>query len=71
MPPTPTLIPPGTPVPIDFELGLWEMSPNMVGLWNQFGDYTPVLQTIFLVILLGVLVWTIARLMRGISEEEA
>ncbi len=70
IPPTPTLIPPGTPVPIDFDLGMWQMSPNMIGLWNQFHDYTPILQTLLFVILLGILFWTVSILMKRVSEEE-
>lgn len=71
IPPTPTLVPAGTPIPIDLNVSMWQLSPNAVGLWNSFGDYTPALQTMFVVGLLILLVWTIARLMRGISEEEA
>lgn len=71
LPPTPTAIPLGTPIPIDLDVGLWNLAPNAVGLWNTFDNYTPALQTIFFVVLLILLIWTITKLLRGISEEEA
>jgi hypothetical protein len=72
MPPTPTPIPAGTPVNLNLEGSeLWSMAPDMVGLWGQFGDYTQALQWGLIVLLLLVLMWHIASLIRGLSEEEA
>lgn len=70
-PPTPTLVPAGTPIPIDLNVGLWDLSPNAVQLWNSFHDYTPVLQTIFFVVLLIFLLWTLLQFLRRSTEEEA
>jgi hypothetical protein len=71
MPPTPTYIPPGTPVPINLDVGMWEMSPNVVGLWGQFRDYTPAIQIMIVGLLLVFLFWTISTLIKKVSEEEA
>lgn len=72
MPATPTPIPAGTPIPLDIDTGgLWGVAPNVVGLWNQFEQYTPVLQLIVLGLLLLGLIGMIAFVVRSISEEEA
>jgi len=72
IPPTPTLTPDGTPIPLNFdELSLWQMAPESVGLWNQFNEYTPTLQWIFVALLLGFFIWAIAIKIKSLSEEEA
>lgn len=72
IPPTPTPIPLGTPIPLELgEVGLWQFAPQAVGLWGQFADYAPGLQWGIIILLGLVLVGLIAVLLRGLTEEEA
>lgn len=71
IPPTPTPMPYGTPIPINLQNDLlWHMAPNAVGFWNQFSDYTPVLQWVLVALLLGVFVWVVAIRIKKVTESE-
>jgi hypothetical protein len=73
IPPTPTPIPYNAPpVALEFDgVLLWDVAPNAVGFWGQFGDYTPVLQWIIVGMLVIALVWLIAGLFKQLSQDEA
>lgn len=73
IPPTPTVMPLGTPIPLEIggQITLWGAAPELVGFWGQFHEYTPALQWIFVIglglALIGVLAWQL----RNLSEDEA
>lgn len=79
IPPTPTFSPPAAPgsvmaqarnIALD-DVSLWQMAPDAVGLWGSFRDFTPVLQWVFVAILVFILFWSAVTLIKSLSEEEA
>jgi hypothetical protein len=79
IPPTPTFLPPAAPGSVVAQarqvslnnVSLWEMAPDAVGLWGSFRDFTPVLQWVFVAVLVVILVWSAVTLIKSLSEEEA
>lgn len=72
IPPTPTAVPLGTPIPLNLgELTLWQFAADAVGLWGQFDDYTPGFQWAVIIVVGLVLIAAIAMQLRGLTEDEA
>lgn len=72
-PPTPTAMPPTEPIELPAlreGISMWEIAPNAVGFWNQFGEYTPAIQWILLFMTIISLVFLMMFLMRRFGERK-
>lgn len=74
IPPTPTPIPVNLASPAyDLDLspvgGLWERAPNVIGLWNQFPDATPVLQWVIFGLIIFILISAVMMLIKKSGED--
>lgn len=67
IPPTPTALPTAGAPPITLPSGvssLWESSGEVIGLWNSFGQYTPLVQ---IFVILGIVIAAVFIAMKIIS----
>lgn len=70
-PPTPTPLPPAAPVELPAltnAVDTWAIAPEVVGFWNQFGDYTPAFQIMLVLLTVIGLIFLIMNLIRRAGE---
>lgn len=75
IPPTPTLIPESFgSTGLELDLGvpsMWELAPEAVQTWNQFGQFGEVIKVLIIAFLIGLAVFIIYRFFKRLNEDEA
>lgn len=77
-PPTPTPIPPGAPLELDFSsVGwrMWDTAPHVIQLWHNMSDgINLIIQIVVLLVILilsiGTIIYYVKRLTNNSVEEE-
>lgn len=72
VPPTPTPMPASGPAPLQLPdgFGFWESTDSFIGLWNQFPQYTPVIQiAVILAIIVGA-IFIATRVIGSLNSED-
>lgn len=72
VPPTPTFLPPGTPVfTIPSTYSLWTAAPWAIQSWNELGAARMVIQAIILIAVLIIVAYILMRFGRDFSQKGA
>jgi hypothetical protein len=72
IPPTPTPIPPDIGNAAWPEIGIpsmWNLAPEAVQTWNQFGTFGQVLQAMIICFLIGFTIWILWRFFKRLNDE--
>lgn len=74
IPPTPTPLPPD-PVALSqasqIDLGgfrLWDLAPEAIGFWNQFGGATQALQWVVFALIIVIFIFVVMKLLKRLGE---
>lgn len=75
--PTPTPLPPdlqslgmASQVDLGTATDLWDIAPNVLQLWGQFGTATQVLQWVLIAALYAGLVWALIQLVKRMTNRD-
>lgn len=72
VPPTPTLLPPGTPFfSIPTSYGLWASAPYAIQSWNTLGAAKTIIQVVLLIAIIIVFAYIVMRFGRDFSGKNA
>jgi len=69
LPPTPTLLPPGTPffsIPTNY--GLWASAPYAIQSWNELGSARTIVQVVLLIAILIAVAYILMRFGRDFTN---
>lgn len=72
LPPTPTPMPaaPSAPIELPGGFGVWESTDSFIGLWNQFPQYTPVIQIGVILAIVVAAIFVATKVIGSLNSED-
>jgi hypothetical protein len=72
IPPTPTPMPaaPAAPLELPGGFGIWDSTDNAIGLWNQFQQYTPIVQIAVILAIVVAAIFVATRVIGSLNSED-